>query len=124
MEVVKEVCEKVALIEGGILKAEGKSEELFLRPGVSLKKFLGEDDELLPGNGVNIKLFFPSTSSENALITKMARDLNVDFSIVWGKLEKFREEILGNLVINIEEKDKEEVVNYLKEKDVVLEVLN
>lgn len=124
MEVVKEVCEKVALIEGGILKAEGKSEELFLRPGVSLKKFLGEDDELLPGNGVNIKLFFPSTSSENALITKMARDLNVDFSIVWGKLEKFREEILGNLVINIEEKDKEKVINYLKEKDIVLEVLN
>lgn len=124
MEVVKEVCEKVALIEGGILKAEGNSEELFLRPGVSLKKFLGEDDELLPESGVNIKLFFPSTSSENALITKMARDLNVDFSIVWGKLEKFREEILGNLVINIQEEDKEKVINYLKEKDIVLEVLN
>ena len=124
MEVVKEVCQKVALIEGGVLKAEGNSEELFLRPGVSLKKFLGEDDELLPEKGVNIKLFFPSTSSENALITKMARDLKVDFSIVWGKLEKFREEILGNLVINIEDEDKEKVINYLKEKDIVLEVLN
>lgn len=39
MEVVKEVCEKVALIEDGILKAQGKSEDLFLNPGVSLKKF-------------------------------------------------------------------------------------
>lgn len=124
MEVVKEVCEKVALIEGGILKVEGKSEELFLRPGVSLKKFLGEaDDDLLPDTGVNIKLFFPSTSSENALITKMSRELNIDFSIVWGKLEKFRDEVLGNLVININEEDKEKVTNYLEEKGVVLEVL-
>lgn len=124
MEVVKEVCEKVALIEGGVLKVEGKSEELFLRPGVSLKKFLGEaDDDLLPTTGVNIKLFFPSTSSENALITKMSRELNIDFSIVWGKLEKFRDEVLGNLVINIEEEDKEKVTNYLEEKGVVLEVL-
>ena len=125
MEVVKEVCEKVALIEGGILKAEGKSEELFLRPGVSLKKFLGDEDEdILPNKGINIKLFFPSTSSENALITKMARDLNVDFSIVWGKLEKFREDVLGNLVINIDEEDKDKVIAYLEKKEVVLEVLN
>ena len=125
MEVVKEVCEKVALVEGGILKAEGDSEELFLRPGVSLKKFLGEEeDDVLPENGINIKLFFPSTSSENALITKMARDLNVDFSIVWGKLEKFREDILGNLVININEEDKDKVIAYLEEKGVILEVLS
>lgn len=125
MEVVKEVCEKVALIEGGILKAQGKSEDLFLNPGVSLKKFLGEqDDELLPTTGINIKLFFPSTSSENALITKMAREINVDFSIVWGKLEKFREDVLGSLVINIEQEDKEKVIKYLQDKNVILEVIN
>lgn len=123
MEVVKEVCEKVALIEGGILKAEGQSEELFLKPGVSLKKFLGEDDELLPKDGVNIKLFFPSTSSENALITKMARELEVDFSIVWGKLEKFRDDVLGSLVININENDKLKVLEYLQRKEIIWEVL-
>lgn len=124
MEVVKEVCEKVALIEGGFLKSEGKSEDLFLKPGVSLKKFLGEqEDETLPDSGINIKLFFPSASSENALITKMARDLNVDFSIVWGKLEKFRDNVLGSLVINILEEDKEKVMNYLESKNVILEVI-
>jgi D-methionine transport system ATP-binding protein len=125
MEVVKEVCEKVALIEGGILKVQGNSEDLFLKPGVSLKKFLGEqDEELLPAIGINIKLFFPSTSSENALITKMSRELNIDFSIVWGKLEKFRDDVLGSLVINIEEEDKERVINYLEKKNVILEVIS
>lgn len=124
MEVVKEVCERVALLEGGVLKAEGQSEELFLKPEVSLKKFLGEsEEELLPSTGINIKIYFPSTSSENALITKMARELNVDFSIVFGKLEKFREDVLGNLVININEEDKDKVINYLKDKNVILEVL-
>jgi len=124
MEVIKEVCERVALLDGGVVKAEGKAEDLFLKPGKSLKKFLGEeDDEILPNEGVNIKLFFPSDSSENALITKMARELEVDFSIVWGKLEKFRDEVLGGLVININEEDKDKVIKYLENKDVLLEVI-
>ena len=70
MEVVKEVCEKITLLEGGKIKAQGRAEELFLKPGVSLKKFLGENDiDLLPESGINIKIFFPKDSSENALIT-------------------------------------------------------
>lgn len=124
MEVVKEVCEKITLLEGGKIKAQGKAEELFLKPGVSLKKFLGENDiDLLPESGINIKIFFPKDSSENALITKMARDTNIDFSIVWGKLERFRESVLGNLVININDEDKDIIFNYLKEKNVQWEVL-
>ncbi|OOM80257.1 methionine import ATP-binding protein MetN [Clostridium puniceum] len=124
MEVIKEICQRVTLLDGGIVKAEGKAEDLFLKPGKSLKKFLGEeDDELLPEDGVNIKLFFPSNSSENALITKMARELEIDFSIVWGKLEKFREEVLGGLVINIKEQDKDKVMKYLESKDILLEVI-
>lgn len=124
MEVVKQICQRVALLQGGVLVAEGKAEEVFLRPEVSLKKFLGEtEDDTLPSEGINIKLFFPSNSSENALITKMARELNIDFSIVGGKLEKFREEILGSLTINIDEKDREKVMEYLSSKDIILEVI-
>lgn len=124
MEVVKEVCEKVALIEGGILKAEGEVEELFLNPNLSLKKFLGEEEEeILPNSGVNIRIFFPSTTSENSLITSMARELDIDFSIVWGKLEKFRDEVLGSLVINIKQEDREIVLNYLSKKEIILEVI-
>lgn len=124
MEVIKEVCERVALLDGGKIEAEGKAEDLFLKPGKSLKKFLGEEEENLPETGVNIKLYFPSNSSENALITKMSRELGIDFSIVWGKLERFRDQVLGGLVINIDEKDKERVLKYLETKDVLLEVLD
>lgn len=124
MEVIKEVCERVALLDGGEIKAEGKAEDLFLKPGKSLKKFLGEEDEEnLPDTGINIKLYFPSNSSENALIIRMSRELEIDFSIVWGKLEKFRDQVLGGLVININEEDKEKVLKYLEDKDILLEVL-
>lgn len=124
MEVVKQVCQKVALLQNGVLVTKGEVEKVFLEPGISLKQFLGsEEEDILPQVGVNIKILFPSKSSENAVITKMARELNIDFSIVGGKLEKFRDEMLGSLTINIEEKYKDSVLKYLSEKDIILEVL-
>ncbi|MGG7076651.1 methionine ABC transporter ATP-binding protein [Clostridium sardiniense] len=124
MEVVKEVCEDITLLEEGVVKVQGKSADLFLKPGLSLKKFLGEDDiDILPDNGVNIKIFFPKDFSENALITKMAKDTNKDFSIVWGKLERFRGDVLGSLVISVNNEDKEEILDYLESKKVQWEVL-
>ena len=53
----------------------------------------------------------------------MARALNIDFSIVWGKLEKFREDVLGSLVINVKKEDEGKVLNYLLEKSINWEVM-
>ncbi|WP_426348972.1 methionine ABC transporter ATP-binding protein [Alloiococcus sp. CFN-8] len=122
MEVVKEVCERVALLEDGRLKALGDCSELFLQPNNELKRFLGEE-EVLPSYGVNIKIFFPKEYSESTIITSMARALNIDFSIVWGKLEKFREDVLGSLVINVKREDEGKVLNYLLEKSINWEVM-
>jgi len=122
MEVVKEICERVALLEDGRLKAVGQSNELFLKPSHELKKFLGEE-EVLPEKGVNIKIFFPKEFSEQSLITNMARTLDIDFSIVWGKLEKFRGDVLGSLVINVDKEQQGRVLNYLIEKSINWEVL-
>ncbi len=122
MEVVKEICKNVALIDSGNLLYKGSVEELFLRPQSKLNTLLGNDESLsLPG--FNIKIFFPSTLSGGSIITSMARELNINFSIISGKLEKFRDNILGNLVINIEEKDKDSIVAYLDNKNIEWEVI-
>lgn len=121
MEVIKEICNKVAIIDSGEIKVEGYVEEVFLRPGEYLKKLLGSEN-LLPETGMNIRIFFPKEISQDNLITSMAIDLNIKFSIVWGKLERFRDNVLGSLVININEKDKEKVFNYLSLKNVTWEV--
>ena len=123
MEVVKEICERVVLLDKGEVKEEGVVEDLFLRPGQYLKKFLGEDEEIILGDGVNIKIYFPASVSKEAFIANMAHDLKIDFSIVWGKLEKFREKILGSLVIQVQPHEQEAVERYLQDKSFKWEVI-
>ena len=121
MEVVKSIAKRAILLEGGKIIGSGSIEELFLKPDEKMKEFLGEV-EILPTTGTNIRLFFPKEVAQNSVITHMARSLNIDFNIVWGKLEKLNENVLGSLVINIDEKDKENVLNYIKQSGVLWEV--
>ena len=121
MEVVKSIAKRAILLESGKIIGSGSIEELFLKPDEKMKEFLGEV-EILPSTGTNIRLFFPKEVAQNSVITHMARSLNIDFNIVWGKLEKLNDNVLGSLVINIDEKDKENVLNYIKQSGVLWEV--
>lgn len=123
MEVIKQVCSRISLMKDGKVKAYGDVQEMFLNPTLEMKEFLGEE-EILPQEGVNIRIFFPSNVSQNCLITSMARELDVDFSIVWGKLEKFRQNVLGSLIINTKKEEKEKILNHLKSNNVSWEVVD
>lgn len=123
MEVVKQICQRVAFLKHGVVLAEGKPEELFVKPTEDIKKFLGEEGQVLPTTGVNVQLFFTDDSSDEPVITEMARELGIDFSICWAKLEEFRENVYGSLILNIQEKDKEKVFTFLQSKNVTWEVL-
>ena len=118
MEVIKEVCDEIAILNDGILL------ELFISNNASLKELTNEE-EILPKSGINIKIYFPKESSNNALITKMARDLNIDFSIVWGKLERFKENTLGSLIINIDDSElkKQQVIEYLQNRSILFDMI-
>lgn len=120
MEVVKSIAQKALLLEHGRIIANGKIEELFLKPSKKMKEFLG-DEEVLPNEGLNIRLFFPKEVAFESIITHMAISLQINFNIVWGKIEKLNEHVLGHLVININENDKEKVFNYLKQSGVLWE---
>ncbi len=124
MEVVKQICRRVAFLHDGRVLAQGKPEELFVRPGQQeVKSFLRDESGLLPKSGVNIQLFFFGGDSGEPVVTQMARELQRDFSICWAKLEDFRESIYGSLVLNVEESDKERVCAFLDSKNVCWEVL-
>ena len=122
MEVVKQIAQKALLLEHGNIIGFDDTEELFLKPDAKMKEFLGET-EVVPKDGINIKIYFPKDNAFQSFITKMARHLDMDFNIVWGKLEEINSHIVGNMVINIEEKDKEKVTNYIKEHNIIWEVL-
>lgn len=123
MEVVKQICQRVAFIKDGSVLAEGRPEELFVKPSKEIKSFLQEESGLLPEDGVNIQLFFTDESSDAPIITSMARELGINFSICWAKLEDFRSNVFGSLVINVQEEDKEKVCAYLSQEHVLWEVL-
>ena len=117
MEVIKQICSRVAIMEGGKVLEIGNTEELFLQNSKNLQKLVGEDEIVLP-KGSNIRIIFPKEISNESIITSMARNLDIDFSIVCGRLEKYREDILGSLIINVSSKHKEKVKKYLDERHV------
>lgn len=41
----------------------------------------------------------------------MARELDIDVSIVFGRLEKFKDDVLGSLIINVPDENGEAVKN-------------
>lgn len=117
MEVIKQICTRTAIMDAGKVLEIGDTEEIFLNSPVALRKILGEDNIVLP-DGVNLKLLFTNDRSNEAIITGMSRELNIDVSIIFGKLEKFRDNILGSLIINIPEASVEQVKEYLTKCDM------
>ena len=81
MEVIKQICSRVAIMEGGKVLEIGNTEELFLQNSKNLQKLVGEDEIVLP-KGSNIRIIFPKEISNESIITSMARNLDIDFSIV------------------------------------------
>jgi len=117
MEVIKQICTKVAIMEHGEVLEIGDTEEIFLQNTRGLRKLIGEENIVLP-SGSNIKILFPKEISNDTLITTMARELDIDFSIVFGRLEKFREDVLGSLIINTHKEKGAKVKAYLNSKNV------
>lgn len=117
MEVIKQICTRVAIMEGGEVLEIGDTEEIFLQNTKALQTLLGEENIVLP-KGVNIKILFPKDISNDTIITNMARSLDIDFSIVFGKLEKFKDDILGSLIINIKKEHKNKAMDYLNSQNI------
>lgn len=123
MEVVKEIAFKAVLLDHGRIIGSGQIHELFLKPSPKMREFLGESDFLSNDlQGVNIKLYYPKESAQKSLISQMARELNVDLNIVWGKIERLNGVALGNLVINVDKKDKEKVLKFIEKSGVLWEM--
>ena len=123
MEVVKRLCHRMLLLAGGVTQALGATEELFLSPPENLKKLIEEEYTLIP-DGINIRLMFPRHISQDSVITRMARELDIEFSIVGGKLERYIDDVLGFIIINIPPRHFEKVQNYLREKQLFWDILD
>jgi D-methionine transport system ATP-binding protein len=125
MEVVKQICQRVAFLSDGRVLAVGKPEQLFIWPKErEIRDFLREESDKLPTTGVNLKLFFFGEGNQRPIVTMMSQELGTDFNICWAKLEDFREDVYGSLVLNMEEKDLQRACDFLDKHDVTWEVVS
>ncbi len=124
MDVIREICNRIAILEYGKIAALGDVQNLFLNQPDCLKRLLGEQSEVMPEEGVNIRILFKDNKAKNTLIPEMAKQIPVNFSIVSSKLEKFRDDIIGTSIINMDAKDSKIIIEYLSRKGIIWEVLN
>lgn len=123
MEVVKMICNKVIILDGGRVVDSGDTDKLFLAPGPELRKLITDDYAVIP-RGTNIRLMFPREIANEGIVSKMARELEIDFSIVGGRIEKYRETVMGFLIIHVDDKDVPRIEKWLKENKMFWEVMD
>jgi len=122
MEVVKMICNKVVIVDGGEIVASGQTDKLFLAPGEELRKLIHDDYAVVP-TGTNIRLMFPREVANDAIITRMARELDINFSIIGGRIERYRDFVMGFLIINVSDKDVDRIVEWLGSNRMFWEVM-
>ena len=116
------ICNKVVVLDAGRIVASGETDKLFLLPGEELQKLITDEYAVMP-YGTNIRISFPKKVANDSVMTGMARALDIDFSIVGGRIERYRENVMGFLIVNVADKDLERVLDWLSKQGVYWEVL-
>ena len=112
MNVVKAICDDMAIIEDGIVKDKGIVEEIFINQPASLINILGDNKILLPSSRKNIEIMYKKDDSNN-VIEKLIRKFNVN--IIDFIMEDYKNCIIGKVIINvINNNDLKKVEEYLK----------
>lgn len=141
MAVVKEICDRVAVMESGYVKEEGSILDIFARPKAEItRNFIAttsnmtkiyelvEEKSELVHLKENEKLLLLSYNTENtkeAVISSISRQFHVQANIIFGNIEILGTSPLGRLVV-ILGGEKEEValaMNYIKDCGVGMEVI-
>lgn len=122
MEVIRSICHRVAIMENGEVADCGDVSEIFLNQPGSLKRLLGETSEVLPKEGVNIRMVFKETEANRSLIPDITCATSVRFSVIYSRLEKFRDEVICTTMLNIKEEDLKQVSAYLNKVGIKWEV--
>ena len=118
MSVLRRSCEEISILENGMIAESGSVEEIFLRQPKSLINLIGSNDQILPHTGVNIKITLSQEVAQKPLITQMARILQADFLIIGGEMERFRENVLGSITINVADSDYSRITEFLNAHQV------
>ena len=123
MEVIREICTKVAILENGMIVEEGDPSEVFMKESPALNRLLGTSPYILSDNA-NIEIISIIGTESAYILSDLASDLNLKFNVTDGRIEHFRTRSFTKFVIDFDLSMKNEVEDYLKEKNIVYKILN
>lgn len=133
LEVVKEICDRVAVMKDGRIIEEGNVYDVFTNPKEEFTKHLiGHTQQFeIPieiidiSKGPILKLTYLNENAEEALISNVSKKYNIEFNILHGKIEYISGRPIGILYVNAlgNKEVVEEAIEYLREKTERLEVI-
>lgn len=124
MSVLRSSCEHIAILEGGRMADNGQVESIFIKQPQSLRNLIGTKDMMLPSTGVNLRILLAKDTANQPIITRMARDLKLDFLILGGEMEQYRRSVLGSVIINVAEQSLPAVTQYLEQNQVAWKLID
>ncbi len=119
MEVVRSVCQKVSLLENGKIVESGDVQELFLKQPEAFRRFLGNEEITSLPEGVNIQIMLRKNDDSGKILSRIAKELQVEYTVCGGKMESYRGENLGDFIINIKNEDAPDVRKFLNHEHAV-----
>ncbi len=133
MDVIRRVCDQVAVMDAGVIVEQGPVAKVFLHPQhPTTKRFVQEDEQVdeaeqsdifahVPGRIV--RLTFQGESTYAPLLGTVARETGVDYSILAGRIDRIKDTPYGQLTLAITGGDMDAAFARFTSADVHMEVL-
>ncbi len=134
MEVIKQICNKVAVIDKGSIVETGLVTEIFADPQHSITKhFLEKSSHELPSefykevspNRKLLRLKFKGNVASEPVISEIVKRFNVDANILLGWIDRLQSLTIGTLIIELMGAPEgiQNAIHYLDQKSVKYEVI-
>jgi len=111
MDVVRTLCDRVAVLDGGVIVEQGPVTEVFLHPQhPTTRRFVLEAEhqdegelgaDLAQAGGKLVRLTFIGAATYQPVLAQAVRDHAIDFTILTGRIERIKTTPCGQLVVSL-----------------------
>ena len=130
MEVVKEICDRVAIMEDGEVVESNTVENIFKEPKTkTAKSFIDSisssvEEEIINPNdfkGKLIRLSFLGDSAKKPIVSWIIKNFNIDINILSGNINKLQLSNVGHLILELigDEDEINRALHYLEDNENV-----